>query len=351
VNVAEFDFELPEHLIAQEPAPRRDASRLLVLDRATGAVTHRRFSDLVLELRAGDLLVLNDTKVLPARLHGRKPSGGRVEMLLVEPLGLEEGAPVWRALLDGSKSIRPGMTLAFPGGLTAEPVEREGGAWRVRLRHPERDPVQALAEFGEMPLPPYIHRARDDARGALDRERYQTVYAASPGAVAAPTAGLHFTAELLASARAIGVETATLTLHVGLGTFLPVRVEEVERHTMHDEPFVLPEAVAGAVERARARGGRVVAVGTTVTRTLESCADGRGGVTPGAGRSALFIYPGFRFQVVDALVTNFHLPKSTLMMLVCAFAGTPRVLAAYREAIAAGYRFYSYGDAMLVRPS
>jgi len=351
VKVAAFDFDLPEALIAQEPVPRRDASRLLVLDKETGAVSHRRFTDLVGELRSGDLLVLNDTKVLPARQHGSKPSGGRVEMLLVESLGYEGGGAIWRALLDGSRSLRPGMTLTFPGGVTVEPVARDGDAWRVRLRHPDRDPVGALTDVGEMPLPPYIRRGPNDARATLDRERYQTVYAAAPGAVAAPTAGLHFTSELLAAVRESGVETTALTLHVGLGTFLPLRVDEVERHTMHDEPYVLPEAVAGAVARTRSRGGRIVAVGTTVARTLETCADGRGGITPGEGRSALFIYPGFRFQVVDALVTNFHLPKSTLLMLVCAFAGTPRVLAAYREAIAAGYRFYSYGDAMLVRAS
>jgi S-adenosylmethionine:tRNA ribosyltransferase-isomerase len=351
VKVAEFDFDLPEALIAQEPAPRRDASRLLVLDKATGAVSHRRFTDLAGELRSGDLLVLNDTKVLSARLHGLKPSGGRVEMLLVEPTGDDDGDPVWRALLDGSKSVRPGMTLTFPGGVTAVPLARDGDAWRVKLLHPDGDPVSVLADAGEMPLPPYIRRAQGDPRAALDRERYQTVYAAAPGAIAAPTAGLHFTPELLESLRDRGVETAMVTLHVGLGTFLPVRVDEVEQHRMHDEPFVLPEAAAKAIDRTRAGGGRVVAVGTTVARTLESRADGRGGVTTGAGRSGLFIYPGFRFQVVDALVTNFHLPKSTLVMLVCAFAGTPVVLAAYREAVAAGYRFYSYGDAMLVRPS
>jgi S-adenosylmethionine:tRNA ribosyltransferase-isomerase len=349
VKVAEFDFELPERLIAQEPAARRDASRLMVLDRSTGAVSHRRFADLVGELRAGDLLVLNDTKVLPARLHGRKATGGRVEMLLVERLRDHGGAVTWRALLDGSKSVRPGAALTFQGGLTAVPVAREGEAWRVELFHPDGDPVRVLDDVGEVPLPPYIRRAAGDPRKAVDRERYQTIYAAAPGAAAAPTAGLHFTPELLAALGEHGVATTSLTLHVGLGTFLPLRVDDVEQHRMHDEPFALPEATAAAIGRARSRGGRVVAVGTTVARTLETCADDRGGVTARAGRSGLFIYPGFRFQVVDALVTNFHLPRSTLVMLVCAFAGTAAVLSAYRQAIREGYRFYSYGDAMLVR--
>lgn len=349
MKVAEFDFDLPEELIAQEPAPRRDASRLLVLDRETGSIAHRRFPDLATELRPNDLLVLNDTKVLPARLHGAKPSGGRIEVLLVEPVGADAGSPVWRALIGGSRSVRPGMRLALPGGLTVVPLEREADAWRVRLEHPLGDPMPALESAGEMPLPPYIRRAPGDPRAATDRERYQTVFARHPGAIAAPTAGLHFTAELLAAIRARGVETAVVTLHVGLGTFLPVRVDEVERHRMHEEAFDLPPETAAAVQRARSRGGRVVAVGTTVARTLETRADGRGGVTPGAGRSSLFIYPGYRFRVADALVTNFHLPKSTLVMMVAAFAGTGSVLAAYREAIRERYRFYSYGDAMFVR--
>ncbi len=349
MRVAEFDFELPPERIAQEPAARRDGSRLMVLDRASGAVTHRRFTDLPDELGPGDLLVLNDTKVLPVRLRGTKPTGGRVEVLLLEPAGEESGAPVWRALVSGSKSIRPGIEIAVAPGFGVVPLVREDDIWRVKLVIAPGDPVAAIESAGEMPLPPYIRREDGDPRAALDRKRYQTVYARVPGAVAAPTAGLHFTPELLARLASRGVETAFVTLHVGLGTFSPLRVTEVAAHRMHDEAFVIPEATADAVSGTRARGGRVIAVGTTVARALETRADDGGGVAPGSGRSALFVYPGFRFRVVDALVTNFHLPQSTLLMLVCAFAGTGAVLAAYRLAVDEGYRFFSYGDAMFVR--
>jgi S-adenosylmethionine:tRNA ribosyltransferase-isomerase len=319
------------------------------VDRATGAVAHRRFADLPDELRAGDLLVLNDTKVLKARLRGTKPTGGRVAILLVEPAARDGGAPVWRALLSGSKSIRPGAEIAVTGGLKVVPLEREGDVWRIELVTEGDDPLDAIEAAGEMPLPPYIRRDEVDRRNALDRERYQTVYARVGGAIAAPTAGLHFTRELLEKAASRGIETAFVTLHVGFGTFAPVRVTDVEAHRMHDEAFEIPDATAASVRKTRARGGRVVAVGTTVLRALESCPDDRGGVVGGSGRSALFVYPGFRFRVVDALVTNFHLPQSTLLMLVCAFAGTEAVLGAYRIAVSQGYRFFSYGDAMLVR--
>jgi S-adenosylmethionine:tRNA ribosyltransferase-isomerase len=350
MNVAEFDFELPPDRIAQEPADRRDGSRLMVLERASGVVAHRRFTDLPEELRAGDLLVLNDAKVLPLRLRGTKPTGGRVEILLVEPVGEDAGAPVWRALLTGSKSLRPGLEIVVVPELRVVPLAREDDVWRVKLVLASGDTAAAMIEaVGEMPLPPYIHRKERDPRRPLDRERYQTVYARVPGAVAAPTAGLHFTPELLASVAARGVDTAFVTLHVGLGTFSPVRASVVEDHRMHAETFVVPEAAADAVRRARARGGRIVAVGTTVARVLESCADDRGCCVPGSGQSALFIYPGHRFNVVDALVTNFHLPRSTLLMLVCAFAGTAEVLGAYRLAVRERYRFFSYGDAMLVK--
>jgi len=349
MNAAEFDFELPGDLIAQVPEAVRDASRLMVFDRRTGDVTHRRFAELPEELAEGDLLVLNDTKVLPARLRGRKPTGGEVELLLLRRVEDRGAVPVWEALLSGGKSIRPGMEIAIRDDLAAVALAREADTWRIAFRSSNGAATAAIEAAGEMPLPPYIKRAAGDERAALDRERYQTVFARVPGAVAAPTAGLHFTPELLASLSMRGVEIAWITLHVGLGTFSPLRVTEVEAHRMHEEAFVVPEATAAAVTRTRARGGRIVAVGTTVARTLETRADDRGGVAPGSGRSSLFIYPGFRFRVVDALVTNFHLPRSTLLMLVCAFAGTAPVLEAYRRAVREGYRFFSYGDAMLVK--
>lgn len=349
MKVSDFDYDLPPDRIAQEPPARREGSRLLVLDRTTGAVEHRRFPDLVEALGAGDLLVLNDTRVLPARLVGRKPTGGRVEILLVAPAGsASSGDPVWSALIAGSRSIRPGAPLSFPSGLTVTPIARTGPTWEVALHHDGGRPLAVVDAIGAMPLPPYIRREPDDRFGPLDRERYQTVYARVPGAVAAPTAGLHFTHEILDALRRRGVAVAFLTLHVGPGTFLPVRVDEVERHVMHDEAFTIPPETAEAVAAARAAGGRVIAVGTTVARTLETSALRHGRVVAGAGRSDLFIYPGFRFRVVDALVTNFHLPRSTLLMLVCALARTEPTLAAYRAAVEAGYRFYSYGDAMLV---
>jgi S-adenosylmethionine:tRNA ribosyltransferase-isomerase len=349
MKVADFDFDLPPDRIAQEPAGIRDASRLMVVDRTTGGVVHRRFADLPDELRAGDLLVLNDTKVLPVRLRGRKPTGGRVEILLIEPAGEGGGAPIWRALVSGSRSVREGLEIEVAPGFRVVLVSREDDVWRVRLECPRGDAMTLLEAVGEMPLPPYIRRQEGDPRARLDRERYQTVYARVPGAVAAPTAGLHFTPELLARVAQLGVDTAFVTLHVGLGTFLPARVDLIENHRMHEEAYVVPSATAESVARTRARGGRVVAVGTTVARVLESSADDRGTCASGSGRSSLFIYPGFRFRVVDALVTNFHLPRSTLLMLVCAFASTEAILAAYRVAVREGYRFFSYGDAMFVR--
>jgi S-adenosylmethionine:tRNA ribosyltransferase-isomerase len=321
----------------------------MVLDRGTGAVAHRIFADLPDELRAGDLLVLNDTKVIPVRLRGTKPTGGHVEVVLLEPAGEPGAEPCWRALVSGGKSIRPGIAIAVSPELTVVPLVREADLWRVQLVHQAGDDLAAIEAAGEMPLPPYIRRDVDDPRARLDRERYQTVYARAPGAVAAPTAGLHFTPQLLASLASRGVEIAFVTLHVGLGTFAPVRVTEVAAHAMHDEAFAIPEATAGAIVATRARSGRVVAVGTTVARVLETRANDLRGVEPGDGRSALFVYPGFEFRVVDALVTNFHLPRSTLLMLVCAFAGMDSVLNAYRLAVKEGYRFFSYGDAMFVR--
>jgi len=349
VKVGDFDYELPEALVAQYPAPERDESRLMVLARATGAVEHRAFRELPDVLRRGDLVVVNDARVRCARLWGRKESGARVEILMLEPVPGEAGASDWRALVRSSGRLRPGARVTIADGLCADLVRRDDDAWIVRVRAPRDDVEAALERFGVMPLPPYIRRTADDPRHALDRERYQTVFAERRGsAVAAPTAGLHFTAGLLEALASRGIERAALTLEVGVGTFQPVRCEEVERHSIHPETFRIPESTAAAVGAARARGGRVVAIGTTVVRGLEATAAGEGRVSAGAGRCDLFIHPGYRFQIVDAMITNFHLPRSTLLMLVSAFAGRERVLDAYREAIRERYRFYSYGDAMLI---
>jgi len=344
MRVDEFDYELPPELIAQEPAPQRDESRLLLLDRATGKTEHRGFSDVGDLLAPGDLLVVNDTRVVPARLVGRKPSGGRVELLL---LVREEGERErWRGWLRASRKPEAGVRLEFEQGLTAEVLDREGDVWRVELNAAAGEVGEAIERVGQVPLPPYIRRENGRSTPA-DRERYQTVYARRPGAVAAPTAGLHFTPRLLESLAGRGIEIASLTLHVGPGTFQPVRSRTVEDHRMHAERYELPPAVADSIESTRRSGGRVVAVGTTVVRVLEGCAAGRG-VAPGAGECSLFIFPGYHFKVVDGLITNFHLPCSTLLMLVCAFAGRERLLAAYREAVRERYRFYSYGDAMML---
>jgi S-adenosylmethionine:tRNA ribosyltransferase-isomerase len=341
VKLSDFDYDLPEALVAQEPVTPRDASRLLVLP-ARGPAEHRRFAELDALLAPGDLLVFNDTKVIPARLVGRKASGGKVELLLCEPLEGGTGRR-WRAMGQASKPIRAGAELAFDG-LSARVVAAEGdGFYSVELDREGAALEEALARAGRMPLPPYIRREPDER----DRTRYQTIWAREPGSAAAPTAGLHFTEALLARLDARGVRRASLTLHVGPGTFLPVRGESIEHHRMHAERYEVPAEAAEAIAACRARGGRVVAVGTTSVRTLESAFDGER-VAPGAGRTTLFVRPGHAFRAVDVLVTNFHLPRSTLLMLVSAFGGTERVLAAYREAVARGYRFFSYGDAMLL---
>jgi S-adenosylmethionine:tRNA ribosyltransferase-isomerase len=341
MKLSDFDYPLPEELIAQEPVSPRDASRLLVL-RPEGAFEHRRFGDLEALLSPGDLLVFNDTRVLPARLVGRKGSGGRVELLLCEPLEGGLGRR-WRALGQASKPIREGAELAF-GGLAARVLSAEGeGFYVVELDREGEALEAALERAGRVPLPPYIRREPLE----LDRERYQTVWARVPGSAAAPTAGLHFTEALLARLESRGVRRTAVTLHVGPGTFLPIRGDSIEQHRMHAERYEVSPATAAEIDACRARGGRVVAVGTTSVRTLESAFDGTR-VAPGPGRTALFIRPGHAFRAVDALVTNFHLPRSTLLMLVCAFGGTERVLAGYRDAVARGYRFFSYGDAMLV---
>ena len=354
MNVSDFDFELPEPLIAQE-ASERGRSRLLVLRRDTGAVEHATFADLERFLRPGDLLVLNDTRVFPARLIGRRdPSGGEVECLLMgrpRPVaGAEPGAEEWDALVHPGQKLKPGARMRFDGdgvSLHGEILARRfQGRRTVRLWTTDPAGVAAAVDrIGHVPLPPYIKREDRPA----DRERYQTVYAAERGSIAAPTAGLHFTPGQLASLRAAGVETAQVTLHVGYGTFKPVRVERVEDHEVDPESYTVSAAAAGELTRARREGRRVVAVGTTTVRVLESLDAGAGGeVRPGAGDTRLFIHPGHQFRLVDALITNFHLPKSSLLMLVAAFAGRERVLAAYRDAVAHGYRFYSYGDAMFI---
>jgi S-adenosylmethionine:tRNA ribosyltransferase-isomerase len=344
LRVSDFDYHLPPERIATRPAEPRDHARLFVLDRATQRHEHHLVADLPQLLHPSDLLVLNDTRVRPWRLRGRRATGGAVECLL---LRLQEQRG--EAFVKPSKRLRAGDWLDMEAGalslLLVEPLG--GGRWSVELTARDGDVATTLERVGRAPLPPYIPRdGREDA--GLDRERYQTVFARVPGAVAAPTAGLHFTPSLLERLVAMGVGIAYVTLHVGEGTFAPVRAAVVEEHQMHAEAYDLPSATAAAIDAARARGGRVVAVGTTSCRVLETCARDDRGVTPGAGASRLFLHPGRPLRVVDALLTNFHLPQSTLLMLVAAFAGREPILAAYREAIDRGYRFYSFGDAMLI---
>jgi S-adenosylmethionine:tRNA ribosyltransferase-isomerase len=364
MRVSDFDFTLPDELVAQEARPRGE-SRLLTLDRATGNIVDGRIGDLVRHLRAGDLLVVNNTRVFAARLIGhRVPSGGVVECLLLGPgpilseprtadRGGEGGAAkgdVWLALVHPGQKLKPGALMRFDGPagvLMGEILERKfHGRRTVRLWAESGGTVEQLIDtLGHVPLPPYIKRADTDA----DRERYQTVYARVRGSVAAPTAGLHFSGGLVTALETNGVQRVELTLHVGYGTFKPVRAEAVEDHTVDPESYSIPEASAAAINQARSEGRRVIAVGTTTTRALEDSAiRGEGSVVAGAAEASVFIYPGFRFQVIDGLLTNFHLPRSSLLMLVSAFAGPEMVLTAYRRAVARRYRFYSYGDAMLV---
>ena len=346
-TVDDFDFALPPELIAQHPAPQRSASRLL--DGRAEVPADRMFRDLPSLLEPGDLLVFNDTRVIKARLHGAKPTGGAVEALVERVL---PGREVW-AHLRASKSPRPGGTVRFADAFDAEVLGRAGpGDELFHLRFPD-DPLALLERHGRVPLPPYIERGADTADAVADERRYQTVFAARPGAVAAPTAALHFDEAVLAALQERGVRRAAVTLHVGAGTFQPVRVQRIADHRMHSEWCELPQATAEAIEATRAAGGRIVAVGTTTLRTLESAALALHalGETRLRGWSAdteLFVTPGFRFRVVDRLVTNFHLPRSTLMMLVSAFAGHARVMGLYRHAVAQRYRFFSYGDSMLL---
>ena len=337
LSLADFDYELPPELIAQFPLPERTASRLLVVDGARRE--DRRFADLPGLLHPGDLLVFNDTRVLRARLHGLKDSGGRVEVLIERPVGRHEALAQIRA----SHAPWPGSRLRLEGALEVDVVARDGAFFLLRFPAAD-DLVDLLERHGKLPLPPYIQRPAE----ASDEARYQTVYAQARGSVAAPTAGLHFDQPLLDALRAKGVELAWLTLHVGAGTFQPVRVDDLARHRMHRERYVIPVDTAAALVAARARGGRIVAVGTTTLRALEAAAQ-EGGILAGPGETDLFILPGFRFRTADALITNFHLPKSTLLMLVSAFGGLENLRQAYRHAVAERYRFFSYGDAMFIK--
>ena len=335
----DFSFDLPEELIAQTPLQQRDASRLLCLDKNTGALEHAHFYDLPKYLRPGDCLVLNDSRVLPARLIGARPSGGTVELVLLRDLG--EGK--WECLSRPGRKTRPGQELIFGDGeLTATVLEVIEGGNRIVQFHYEGIFLEVLERLGKMPLPPYIREELQDA------ERYQTVYSRELGSAAAPTAGLHFTPELLDRIRAMGVSVCPVTLHVGLGTFRPVKEDQIEDHPMHAEFCIIPQETADIVNETKKRGGRVIAVGTTSCRTLESFAAEDGTLAAASGWTDIFIYPGYRFKCIDALITNFHLPESTLIMLVSALAGRENILHAYKIAVEQRYRFFSFGDAMLI---
>ena len=336
---SDFYFDLPEELIAQTPLERRDSSRLLHLDKTTGELEHRHFYDLLDYLREGDCMVFNDSRVLPARLIGARPTGGSVELVLLRDLG--EGR--WECLSRPGRKTKPGTELSFGGGELTATVESvaEGGNRIVKF-HYEGIFLEVLERLGKMPLPPYIKEELQDA------ERYQTVYSREIGSAAAPTAGLHFTKELLAQIEAMGVNVCYVTLHVGLGTFRPVKEDEIENHEMHSEFCIIPERTARIVTETKKAGNRVIAVGTTSCRTLESFAQEDGSLPVSSGWTNIFIYPGYRFKCIDALITNFHLPESTLIMLVSALAGREHVLNAYKCAVEERYRFFSFGDAMMI---
>lgn len=334
MKTSEFDYVLPEELIAQEPVSQRDQSRLLVVNRKTGEIVHARFSEIQNYLVAGDVLALNNTKVLPARLYGKRPTGGKIEILLLK----EKKAGVWETLVNPGKKVELGMEISFPDTDVKAYIQNQteyGG--RIVEFVPRTDFKNFLKTQGQVPLPPYVKKE------LKDYSRYQTVYADKEGAVAAPTAGLHFTDKLLASIKSKGVEVVNVTLHTGLGSFRPIKTETIEGHKIEPEYFELPPATADTISKAKKESRRIVAVGTTVVRTLES-QNGQ----PGKGQTDLYIYPGYKFNIVDTLVTNFHLPKSTLFALVCAFAGKELIHKAYQEAIKEKYRFYSFGDSMLI---
>ncbi|WP_163329051.1 tRNA preQ1(34) S-adenosylmethionine ribosyltransferase-isomerase QueA [Desulfurobacterium thermolithotrophum] len=342
MKVSDFDYELPKELIAKFPVEPRDSSRLMVLNKKTGKIEHRIFKDIVEYLKAGDVLVINDTKVIPARLFGKLDTGGKVEILLVRQPGLN----TWEVMAKPARKLKKGRKIYFDEELEAVVKKYSGEGKRIIefVIKSNKDFMEKLEEIGHIPLPPYIEREEKPE----DREKYQTVFARKEGAVAAPTAGLHFTTELLENLKSKGIIIKNITLHVGPGTFKPVKVENVEDHQMDYETYYVPEDTAIEINRAKEEGRRVIAVGTTVTRTLESAADESGKVKRGEDSTNLFIYPGYKFKVIDALITNFHLPRSTLLMLVSAFAGKERILNAYKEAVRKCYRFYSYGDAMFI---
>lgn len=340
--VSDFDFHLPNDLIARYPANRRDQSRLMVLDRHQKSITSSSFNQFSSHLRQGDLLVLNDTKVIPARLHGYKESGGKTELLLVQPY--DNTGFLWYCMLRSSKPCKQGQRIKLPGDMSAYVVEQtDQQQWLLRFNG-HTDFTAWLQQAGSMPIPPYLGRAAEE----LDKERYQTIYASKPGAIAAPTAGLHFTNEVLDALHTAGIKTTTITLYVGPGTFQPVRVTELEKHKMHSERFEIPQNSKSLINETRRNGGRIIAVGTTVARTLEHVADKIDLAGDMQGETDIFIYPGYCFKMVDALLTNFHLPESTLLMLVSALAGRDFVMQAYQQAVELRYRFYSYGDAMLI---
>jgi len=344
MNIHDFDFELPEELIAQTPLENRAASRLMILDKDSGKIKHQVFSDIVDELVPGDCLILNDTKVLPARLLGvKEETGAHIELLLLKEMGRDE----WETLVKPAKRVKVGMVVTFGEGLLKAVCigEKDHGG---RIFKFEYDGIfyELLDRLGEMPLPPYIHEKLED------KDRYQTVYAKEQGSAAAPTAGLHFTEELLEQIRQKGVEIVFITLHVGLGTFRPVSAESIEEHEMHSEFYSVTEEAAKVINRVKASGGRVISVGTTSTRTIETIASKYDGeIRAESGWTAIFIYPGYEFKCIDGLITNFHLPKSTLVMLVSALSSRENILNAYNEAVKERYRFFSFGDAMFIRPS
>jgi len=341
MRIEEFDYHLPLSLIAQYPSSQRGETSLMILHRQTGVIEHQAFQDITNYLHAGDLLVMNDTRVLPARLIGKKETGGRIEMLLIPSWNGTKGE--WKALIKGTGKVKRGARIQFEPGLQGQIEEVKAGKGRVSFSY-HGEVTELLQKIGHVPLPPYIKRGDEP----LDRERYQTVFAERDGSIAAPTAGLHFTRALLQSLKENGVRTTMITLHIGIGTFTPVKARDIEDHAMEAEWIEISEETAREIKATKARGGRVISVGTTTTRALESFSDGNGGVKSSQGMTSLFIYPSYRFRVIDGLVTNFHLPKSTLIMLVSAFAGKDSLMRAYQEAVHRKYQFYSYGDAMLI---